>query len=94
MTKLNGLLLVLAIFCALGVVTSQHKARKLFVELQNEKERAQQMDAEWGRLQLEQSTLAMPGRVESRARQQLQMQIPQNEQVRYIRARNGAPGQP
>ncbi len=86
MAKLNALLLFLTIACALGVVTSQHKARKLFVELQNEKERAQQMDVEWGRLQLEQSTLVTPGRVESLARQQLQMHMPQSDQIRYIRA--------
>jgi cell division protein FtsL len=92
--KINVALLALTIFCALGVVTSQHKARKLFVELQNEKERAQQMDAEWGRLQLEQSTLVTPGRVESLARQQLQMQIPPSDQVRYIRMSGIMLGQP
>ncbi|MDD5057995.1 MAG: cell division protein FtsL [Sideroxydans sp.] len=86
MARLNALLLFLTIACALGVVTSQHKARKLFVELQNEKERAQQMDVEWGRLQLEQSTLVTPGRVESLARQQLQMHMPQSDQIRYIRS--------
>ncbi len=84
--RINIALLILTIACALGVVTSQHKARKLFVELQNEKERAQQMDVEWGRLQLEQSTLVTPGRVESLARQQLQMHMPQSDQIRYIRA--------
>ena len=54
----QGLLLVVVVVCALSVVTSQHKARKLFIELQKEKEQAQQMDVEWGQLQLEQSTWA------------------------------------
>ncbi|MEW5904614.1 MAG: cell division protein FtsL [Pseudomonadota bacterium] len=85
MARLNVLLLVLVVACALGVVTSQHKARKLFVELQFEKERAQQMDVEWGKLQLEQSTLGMPARVEKLARQQLQMHLPANDQLRYVR---------
>ncbi len=85
MARVNALLLLLAIACALGVVTSQHKARKLFVELQNEKDRAQQMDVEWGKLQIEQSTLAMPARVEKLARQQLHMHMPQSEQMRYVR---------
>ncbi len=84
MARLNVLLLVVVIACALGVVTSQHKARKLFVDLQYEKERAQQMDVEWGKLQLEQSTLAMPTRVEKLARQQLQMQLPANDQMRLV----------
>jgi len=57
----QGLLLVAVVLCALSVVTSQHKARKLFIELQKEKEQAQKMDVEWGQLQLEQSTWATPG---------------------------------
>lgn len=82
---LQGLLLVLVITAALSVVTSQHQARKLFISLQQEKEHARQMEVEWGQLQLEQSTLAAPARVEKIASQQLQMQLPKKEQVRFIR---------
>jgi cell division protein FtsL len=84
-TKLNLLLLGLTILCALSVVTSQHKARKYFVELQSEKDKAQQMEVEWGQLQLEQSTLALPGRVEKIASRQLQMQMPQGKQIQFVR---------
>jgi cell division protein FtsL len=83
--RLNLLLLCLAIACALGVVTSQHKARKLFVELQKEQELARQMEVEWGQLQLEQSTWAMPTRVEKIASRQLQMQLPRSEKIQFIR---------
>jgi cell division protein FtsL len=83
--KLNLLLLGLTILCALSVVTSQHKARKYFVELQSEKDKAQQMEVEWGQLQLEQSTLALPGRVEKIASRQLQMQMPQGKQIQFVR---------
>lgn len=83
--RLNLLLLSLAIACALGVVTSQHKARKLFVELQKEQELARQMEVEWGQLQLEQSTWAMPTRVEKIASRQLQMQLPGSEKIQFIR---------
>ena len=85
MAKLNVLLLCLAIACALGVVTSQHKARKLFVELQKEQELARQMEVEWGQLQLEQSTWAMPARVEKIAGSQLQMQLPKGAHIQFIR---------
>ena len=85
MTRGYLLLLLVAIACALGVVTSQHKARKLFVELQKEKDRAQQMEVEWGQLQLEQSTLAMPARVEKIASLKLQMQLPKSGQIQFIR---------
>lgn len=81
----NALLLIAVMLCALSVVTSQHKARKLFIELQREKDHAQQMEVEWGQLQLEQSTWATPRRVGEVAEQKLQMQMPKNGQVRFIR---------
>lgn len=83
--RVHLLLLVAVIACALGVVTSQHKARKLFVELQKEKDRAQQMEVEWGQLQLELGTLATPARVEKIAGTKLQMQLPKSGQVQFIR---------
>ena len=84
-SALNALLLAAVVACALSVVTSQHKARKLYIELQKQREHAQQMDVEWGQLQLEQSTWATPARVEKIAAQQLQMQLPRNGQVQFIR---------
>ena len=83
--KANLLMLMLAIACALGVVSSQHKARKLFVELQKEQEIARQMEVEWGQLQLEQSTWAIPTRVEKIASLQLQMQQPKSEKIQFVR---------
>lgn len=82
---LNALLLVAVVMCALSVVTSQHKARKMYIELQKEKEYAQQMEVEWGQLQLELGTLATPGRVEKIAERQLHMQLPASGQVQFIR---------
>ena len=81
MARLNVLLLCLAIACALGVVTSQHKARKLFVELQKEQELARQMEVEWGQLQLEQSTWANPARVDTLARSRIGLISPPQERI-------------
>ena len=81
---MNLLLLLGVIACALGVVTSQNKARDLFVELQKEKNVAQQMDVEWGQLQLEQGAWAMPARVEKIAAMKMQMQLPKNGQIRHV----------
>jgi cell division protein FtsL len=82
---LNVLLLIAVVVCSLSVVTSQHKARKMYIELQKGKDLAQQMEVEWGQLQLELSTLATPGRVEKLAEQQLRMQLPTSGQVQFIR---------
>ena len=76
MTRLNLILLAILIACALSVVTSQHKARKLYVELQKEQELARQLDVEWGQLQLEQSTWAMHARIEKIASGRLMMRVP------------------
>jgi cell division protein FtsL len=84
----TGLLLLMLIACALGVVTSQHKARKLFIELQEEKDKAERMEVEWGQLQLEQSTWAMSARVEKIASSKLQMQLPQSAQIQFIRSKS------
>jgi len=81
---LNGLLLIALVVCALSVVTSQHKARKMYIEFQKEKEYAQQMEVEWGQLQLEQSTWATPARIEKIAVQKLKMQLPKSEQIQFI----------
>ena len=88
---LNALLLVAVVICALSVVTSQHKARKLYIELQKEKEYAQQMEVEWGQLQLEQSTWATPARVEKVATQQLKMKLPKSGQIQFIKLKQSLP---
>ena len=82
--KLPLLLLLVVVACALGVVTSQHKARKLFTEMQKEKAEAQRMEVEWGQLQLEQSTWATSVRVEKIAAARLQMQLPGSKQIYFV----------
>lgn len=76
MLRSNLFLLFFVVFCALGVVTSQHKARKLFQDLEAEQERARQLDVEFGQLQLELSTWATHPRIEKIARERLKMQAP------------------
>jgi cell division protein FtsL len=76
MVRFNMILLMLAVLCALGVVTSQHRGRKLFQDLEGEQERARQLDVEYGQLQLELSTWATHPRVEKIARERLHMVTP------------------
>lgn len=84
MTRLNILLILIVIACALSVVTSQHNARKLFMELERKQERTRQLTVEWGQLQLEQSTWAMRARVEKIATKQLLMRVPDVSQIQVI----------
>jgi cell division protein FtsL len=86
MVRLNLTLLAILIACALSLVSSQNKARKLYVELQKEQELAKQLDVEWGQLQLEQSTWAMHGRIEKIAIQQLNMSVPSATRTQVVPA--------
>jgi cell division protein FtsL len=89
MLRANMLLLFFVVFCALGVVTSQHKARKLFQELESEQERAKQLDVEFGQLQLELSTWATHPRVEKIARERLKMRAPETARLLVAKPREG-----
>lgn len=75
MGRVNALLLAAVIACALGVITSQHRARKLFAELDAEQAAAKKLDEEWTQLQLEQGTWATHKRVETVASHQLGMRF-------------------
>ncbi|TCJ18718.1 cell division protein FtsL [Parasulfuritortus cantonensis] len=86
MFKLTLPLAIVLAVCALAVVTARHQARKLFVELQSQERQGRELDIEWGRLQLEQSTWAMHARIEQIARGQLQMSVPDLKHIEVVRA--------
>jgi cell division protein FtsL len=75
--RFNLFLLLAAVLCALGIVTSQHKARKFFQALELEQERTKQLEVEYGQLQLELSTWATSPRIERVARERLRMRLPE-----------------
>ena len=85
MAKLNLLLLAVLVACALGLVTSQHKQRKLFSELERQNERLRELDIEHGQLQLESSTWGLHQRVERIAASTLGMRAPDARRVRLVR---------
>ena len=89
MVRLNLMLLAVLIACALGLVSSQHQARKLFNSLEQEGERARQLEIEFGQLQLEQSTWAMHARIEKIAAQTLRMRAPDARRIQLVPAEGG-----
>jgi cell division protein FtsL len=70
---------------AMGVVFSTHESRKLFVALQGLQKTRDELNAEWGRLQLEQSTWATHGRIEQIANNKLDMVNPSAGAVVIVR---------
>jgi cell division protein FtsL len=84
MTRLNLILFFVLIMVSLGVVTSQHKARKLYFELEQLQDLAKKYETEYGQLQLEQSTWAMHSRIEELAAKKLGMQVPDAKRIQVI----------
>jgi cell division protein FtsL len=84
MIRINLILLAILIACALALVTSQHRARKLFIELEKQQQTARQIDIEWSQLQLEQRTWATHARVERLAGGALQMRVMPSERVHTV----------
>jgi cell division protein FtsL len=62
---------------AVAVVYARHESRRLFIELQRLYEDRDDLNVDWGRLQIERSTWASPGRVEQSAGDKLDMRVPE-----------------
>ena len=91
MGRLNAMLLLLAIACAIAVITAQHQARKRFTDLEAEQAVAKKLAEEWTQLQLEQSTWATNKRVEAVAAKQLGMRLPDASSTVIVDARGARP---
>lgn len=81
MIRVNLLLLLVLVICALGMVTSQHKARKTYQAMEFERERAKALDVEYDQLQIEQSTWAVHTRIERVAVDRLKMHRPTPDSI-------------
>ncbi|MCW8854473.1 MAG: cell division protein FtsL [Gammaproteobacteria bacterium] len=78
-------LLLMVMGSAIGVVYTKHESRKLFVELQQLNREIDELNIDWGRLQLEQSAWSSHGRIEKMARKRLNMELPAADKVVYIK---------
>ena len=89
-TSRRLLLLVLPLlWCAVlgssaGAVYTKYRARELFVELERLNSARDELDAEWGRLQLEQSAWSAYGFVEHVASERLHMSIPDSRDIEIV----------
>ncbi|MEJ2175706.1 MAG: cell division protein FtsL [bacterium] len=84
MAKLTLLLLAVLVGCALGLVRSQHQARKLYAEREQAQVLARELDVEYGRQQLEAGTWSRPDRIAQIATRKLGMQGPEPRRVRSV----------
>lgn len=84
MTRLTTMLAAVLVICALGLVTSQHRARKLFIDLERAQGQARELEVQWDRLQVDQSALATSSRIDSKARRGLAMQPAPPQRTLYL----------
>lgn len=71
--KINIVLTVLLVGCALSVVNARYTSRHLFIDLERLQQQQRQLEIDWAQLQLDQSTLGKNERIEQIARSQLNM---------------------
>lgn len=77
-------LLAAVMASAISVVWTRHESRVLFVRLTALQNQRDEMNIEFGRLELEQATFAEPRRIDEEARQQLGMVDPRPQDIRLL----------
>ena len=81
------LVVVFALVCvlsAIALVYTKHDSRKLFVELESLTHARDDLNIEWGQLQIEQSTWATHARIEQVATDDLSLVRPTSSEIFVI----------
>ncbi len=81
------LLMIFAVVCmisAIGLVYVKHESRNLFIELERLTTERDQLNIEWGQLQIEQSTWATHARIERVALEELSLVRPKSTEIYLI----------
>lgn len=75
---------VVCVVSALALIYTKHEARKLFVQLEQLTAERDELNIEWGQLQIEQSTWATHARIEHVALQELSLTRPKSTEIYVI----------
>ena len=78
-------LILACVMSAIGVIDARHRHRQLYAELSRLEHVRDELDIEFGRLQLEQATWAESNRVDQLARQRLGMKFPEAGEIVVVR---------
>lgn len=70
---------------AVGVVYTKHLTRSMFIEKRALQSQINELEADWGRLALEQSTWSAHGRIEGYANKKLNMEIPDIATIKMVK---------
>jgi cell division protein FtsL len=72
------------VISALALIYTKHESRKLFVELEQLTQERDELNIEWGQLQIEQSTWATHARIERVALEELSLARPKPTEIYVI----------
>jgi len=79
-----ALMWVAVLVSATAAVWTRHRARELFVELEQLNRERHQLEVNWGQLQLEQTSWSQHAHVESTARRRLDMMTPDPATIQVV----------
>ena len=86
MTRIALAVLTIAtVITAIGVVHARHQHRELYVQLTRLERERDELNIEFGRLQLEQATWAESNRIDQVARNRLGMKFPAAGEIVVVR---------
>ena len=81
---LTAVFAVVCVMAAIAMVYTKHESRKLFVELEGLTAERDELNIEWGQLQIEQSTWANHARIERVAAEELSLARPASTEINVI----------
>ncbi|RKP48506.1 cell division protein FtsL [Pararobbsia silviterrae] len=84
MSRLNALLLLVVVICALSVVNATNRQRELFISLGRAQMQERQLQQDLAQLQYQQSSLSKTSRVEDTATSELKMETVTAGRTQYL----------
>ena len=84
MTRLSAVLALFLVLSGLGLVSSQYRARQLFIDVDRARAVARRLDVEWRTLQLDQTNYSKHSLIEAAAVRDLKMLRPTQRRMQYI----------
>lgn len=90
MTRITVLLAGLLVVCSLALITSQHRARKLFTDLDRANNQTQQLEVRWEQLLVDQTALGSATLIDAKARRSLSMQHATQQRTLHLTVEGAA----
>ena len=84
MNRLSAICLALIVMSGLSLVSSQYRARQLFIDLESARAAMRKLDIEWRTLQLDQTNYSKHSLIVAAARRDLHMQPATPARTQYI----------